>query len=43
MLIIYIGCKKREDLQLTLFTVLLLAIMAAGTIWIMVVLNARMM
>lgn len=43
MLIIDIGCKKRKDLQLTLFTVLLLAIMAAGTIWIMANLYTRMM
>ena len=35
--------QKREDLQLILFTVLLLAIMAAGTIWIMANLYTRMM
>lgn len=35
--------QKREDLQLILFTVLLLAIMASGTIWIMANLQTRMM
>lgn len=35
--------QKREDLQLILFTVLLLAIMASGTIWIMASLQTRMM
>lgn len=35
--------QKREDLQLILFTVLLLAIMAGGTIWIMANLYTRMM
>lgn len=35
--------QKREDLQLILFTVLLLAIMAGGTIWIMANLYMRMM
>ncbi|SEW25585.1 cytochrome o ubiquinol oxidase operon protein cyoD [Aliiroseovarius sediminilitoris] len=35
--------QKREDLQLILFTVLLLAIMAGGTIWIMASLQTRMM
>lgn len=35
--------QKREDLQLILFTVLLLTIMAAGTIWIMANLYGRMM
>lgn len=34
--------QKREDLQLILFTVLLLAIMAFGTLWIMGNLAARM-
>lgn len=35
--------QKREDLQLILFTVLLLAIMSGGTIWIMANLYTRMM
>ena len=35
--------QKREDLQLILFSTLLLLIMAGGTIWIMVNLAARMM
>ncbi|OWY08863.1 cytochrome o ubiquinol oxidase subunit IV [Thioclava sp. JM3] len=35
--------QTREDLQLILFTVLLLAIMASGTIWIMASLHTRMM
>lgn len=35
--------QKREDLQLIMFTVLLLAIMASGTIWIMANLYTRMM
>lgn len=34
--------QKREDLQLILFTALLLAIMAGGTIWIMANLHQRM-
>ena len=34
--------QKREDLQLILFSVLLLAIMALGTIWIMGNLATRM-
>lgn len=34
--------QKREDLQLILFTVLLLAIMAIGTIWIIGNLGMRM-
>ncbi|MEO7053220.1 MAG: cytochrome C oxidase subunit IV family protein [Rhodanobacter sp.] len=34
--------KKREDLQLILFSTLLLSIMVAGTIWIMASLAARM-
>ncbi|MBN8292141.1 cytochrome o ubiquinol oxidase subunit IV [Rhodobacter sp. NTK016B] len=34
--------QKREDLQLILFTVLLLAIMAFGTLWIMGNLATRM-
>ena len=34
--------QKREDLQLILFTVLLLAIMALGTLWIMGNLATRM-
>ena len=33
--------QKREDLQLILFTVLLLGIMALGTLWIMSNLSAR--
>ncbi len=35
--------QKREDLQLILFSILLLIIMAAGTIWIMNNLAVRMM
>lgn len=35
--------QKREDLQLILFTALLLVIMAGGTIWIMANLHQRMM
>ena len=35
--------QKREDLQLIMFSVLILAIMAAGTIWIMANLQMRMM
>jgi cytochrome o ubiquinol oxidase subunit IV len=35
--------QKREDLQLILFSVLLLLIMAVGTIWIMGNLSMRMM
>lgn len=35
--------QKREDLQLILFSGLLLAIMAFGTIWIMANLQVRMM
>ncbi|CAM4016966.1 cytochrome o ubiquinol oxidase subunit IV [Palleronia rufa] len=34
--------QKREDLQLLLFTILLLSIMAFGTLWIMASLSARM-
>jgi cytochrome o ubiquinol oxidase operon protein cyoD len=34
--------QKREDLQLILFSALLLAIMAGGTLWIMASLAARM-
>jgi len=34
--------QKREDLQLILFTVLLLTIMAVGTLWIMGNLATRM-
>ena len=34
--------QKREDLQLILFTVLLLALMGGGTIWILTDLAARM-
>lgn len=34
--------RKREDLQLILFSVLLLALMAIGTIWIMGNLATRM-
>lgn len=34
--------KKRDDLQLILFSVLLLTIMVAGTIWIMASLAIRM-
>jgi cytochrome o ubiquinol oxidase operon protein cyoD len=40
---LHIGFKqKREDLQLILFSALLLAIMVAGTIWIMASLAMRM-
>ncbi|UMA64977.1 cytochrome o ubiquinol oxidase subunit IV [Roseivivax marinus] len=35
--------QKREDLQLLLFTILLLAIMAFGTLWVMGDLSERMM
>ncbi len=35
--------QKREDLQLLLFTVLLLGIMAFGTLWVLADLEARMM
>lgn len=35
--------QKREDLQLILFSVLLVTIMAGGTIWIMANLHMRMM
>lgn len=35
--------QKREDLQLLLFTVLLLAIMAFGTLWVLSDLANRMM
>lgn len=35
--------QKREDLQLVLFSVLLLALMAGGTIWVLANLSARMM
>tara|TARA_R110000782_G_scaffold79162_3_gene157497 strand:- start:160 stop:474 length:315 start_codon:yes stop_codon:yes gene_type:complete len=38
-----LSAQKREDLHLILFTVLLLSIMAAGTIWIMANLASRMM
>jgi len=34
--------QKREDLQLILFSLLILAMMAGGTIWIMANLAARM-
>ena len=34
--------QKREDLQLLLFTILLLGIMAFGTLWIMANLASRM-
>jgi cytochrome o ubiquinol oxidase operon protein cyoD len=34
--------QKREDLQLILFPVLLLAIMVGGTVWIMASLTTRM-
>ena len=37
-----LSCQKREDLQLILFSLLLLTIMAGGTIWIMVNLADRM-
>ena len=41
---LHIGFKqKREDLQLILFSTLLLTIMVAGTIWIMASLAMRMM
>lgn len=39
---INLGKQKREDLQLILFSALLLAIMAGGTIWIMASLKLRM-
>lgn len=40
---LHIGFRqKREDLQLILFSTLLLIIMVAGTIWIMASLAARM-
>lgn len=40
---LHIGLKRqREDLHLILFSALLLAIMIAGTIWIMFNLSARM-
>lgn len=40
---LHIGFKqKREDLQLIVFSALLLTIMAAGTIWIMASLALRM-
>lgn len=35
--------QKREDLQLILFTLLLLAIMVAGTVWILTDLHQRML
>lgn len=35
--------QKREDLQLILFTLLLLAIMVAGTVWILADLHHRML
>ncbi|MCT4334748.1 cytochrome C oxidase subunit IV family protein [Paracoccus sp. YLB-12] len=35
--------QKREDLQLILFSLLLLGIMAGGTIWILTNLSQRMM
>ncbi|MCB1360077.1 MAG: cytochrome C oxidase subunit IV family protein [Rhodobacter sp.] len=35
--------QKREDLQLILFSLLLLAIMAGGTLWILANLAQRMM
>ncbi|WP_322628866.1 cytochrome o ubiquinol oxidase subunit IV [Halothiobacillus sp.] len=38
-----LSSQKREDLHLILFTVLLLVIMAGGTIWIMHNLAERMM
>ncbi|AWZ01355.1 cytochrome bo(3) ubiquinol oxidase subunit 4 [Rhodobiaceae bacterium] len=38
-----LSAQKREDLHLVLFTILLLTIMAAGTIWIMSNLAVRMM
>ena len=41
---LHIGFRqKREDLQLILFSTLLLVIMVAGTIWIMANLGQRMM
>jgi cytochrome o ubiquinol oxidase operon protein cyoD len=41
---LHLGFKdKREDLQLLLFSALLLTIMVAGTIWIMASLAVRMM
>lgn len=41
---LHIGFRqKREDLQLILFSTLLLVIMVAGTIWIMASLAMRMM
>lgn len=39
---INLGKQKREDLQLILFSALLLVIMAGGTIWIMTSLTMRM-
>jgi cytochrome o ubiquinol oxidase operon protein cyoD len=40
---LHIGLRqKREDLQLILFSVLLLAIMVGGTVWIMASLATRM-
>jgi cytochrome o ubiquinol oxidase operon protein cyoD len=40
---LHLGFKeKREDLQLILFSALLLTIMVAGTVWIMTSLAARM-
>jgi cytochrome o ubiquinol oxidase operon protein cyoD len=40
---LHIGFRqKREDLQLILFSVLLLAIMVGGTVWIMASLTTRM-
>lgn len=40
---LHLGFKrKREDLQLVLFSALLLTIMVAGTIWIMASLSVRM-
>lgn len=35
--------QKREDLLMLLFTILLLAIMAFGTLWVIGDMNARMM
>ncbi|APE43993.1 cytochrome o ubiquinol oxidase subunit IV [Sulfitobacter alexandrii] len=35
--------QKREDLQLILFTVLIIAIMVAGTVWVLGSLMTRMM
>lgn len=37
-----LSTQKREDLQLLLFTILLLAIMAFGTLWILSDLHSRM-